>query len=128
MLREIGSCRLFRQARDKRSIDSDRGGHDVEIVRRAPIEVDPQELAVTDPGSESGFQLDLTVLAIGVVEADLDAAVARAERRDQWRTARITATRTATAAVAYWSTSIERSTCWMAGGSIIPAWGICDTV
>jgi len=67
MLREIGSRRLGRQTRDERSIDPDGGGHGVEIVRAAPIEVDPQELAVADRSCETGFQLNLAVLAIGVV-------------------------------------------------------------
>ena len=128
ILREIRSRRLVRQPRDERSIESDRGGHGVEIVRRAPVEVDPEELALADPRRQPRFELDLAVLAIGVVEADLKPALARAGRGDQWRTASRMATTTATNAVAYWSTSIDRSTCWLAGGSITPAWGICDTV
>jgi hypothetical protein len=126
-LRQIGPLRLVRQARDQRSIESDRGGHGVEIVCRAPVEVDPQELPVTDRVGKSGFQLDLAVLAVGVIEASLDPAVACAECGDQWRTASRMATRTATNAVAYWRTSIDRSTSWT-GGSITPAWGIWDTV
>ena len=31
------------------AIEADRGGHGVEIVRRAPVEVDPQELPLADP-------------------------------------------------------------------------------
>jgi hypothetical protein len=85
-------------------------------------------LALADPSGETRPELDLAILSIRVIEADPRSAVALAARRDQWTTASRIATRAAMNAVAYWSTSIDRSTCWLTGGSITPTRGIRDTV
>jgi hypothetical protein len=128
-LRQIRPRGLVRQARNQRGVDPDRGADGLEIAGRPPVQIDPEQLSLADPFGQSRFELDLAVLAIGVIEADMESALARAGRRgDQWRTASSTATTTATNAVAYCSTSIDRSTCWVTGGSIAPGWGIRDTV
>ena len=130
VLGEIGPRRFDRQARHERRFEPDGGADGLEVGgRRPPVQVDPEQLSLADPPGQSRFELDLAVLAIGVIQADLESAVARAGRRgDQWKTASSTATTTATNAVAYCSTSIDRSTCWVTGGSIAPGWGIRDTV
>jgi hypothetical protein len=128
VLGEIGPGRYVHQAGHERRIEPDRVADGLETAGRPALQVDPQQLSLADPIRQSRFELDLAVLAIGVIEADLESAVARGGRcGDQWRTASSTATTTATNAVAYCSTSIDRSPCSETGGSIAPDWGIRDT-
>jgi len=129
VLGQIGPRRFIRESSHERRLQPDSGADGLEVAGRPPVQVDPQQLSVPDPIGQSRFELDLAVLAIGVIQADLESAVARGGRRgDQWRTASSTATTTATNAVAYCNTSIDRSTCSVTGGSIAPDWGIRDTV
>jgi hypothetical protein len=128
VLGEVRPLRLLRQARHQRWLKTHRDGDGRQVAVRPPIEVDPQQLALTDPLGQSRLEFDLAILAVGIVEADLEPAVALAGYGAQWRTASKTTTRTATNAVAYCSTSIDRSTCSPTGGSITPARGIRDSV
>ena len=71
-------------------------------------------------------QLQLAVLAVGVVEADVQAARARARptagMRVQWRIASRATTASARPAVAYWKTSIARSERRPTKGSTTLSW------
>ena len=124
VLRQIGARRVFREALDQTGLETDRGGHRRDVVRRAVLEVDPEKLSFADVLVEARRQLDLTVLSIGVVEADPRPAVASVGDGDQWTTARRIATSPAINATAYWSTSIDRSTSSLVDPSITPTWGI----
>jgi hypothetical protein len=127
VLGKVRTLRLGGEACREPGLETDRGADGLEVSRGTAVEVDPQQLALADPLSQSRLELYLAVKAVGVVEADPKSA-GRAGRGDQWRTASSSATRAATNAVPYWSTSIDRSTCWLAGGSITPAWGIRETL
>jgi hypothetical protein len=118
VLGQIGPCGRVRQALDESGFETDRRPDGVEVVSGPTVQVDPQQLALADPFRQPRRELDLAILAVGIVEADPEPAIALARRGDQWMTASRIATRTATNAVAYWSTSIDRSTCWLTGGSI----------
>ncbi len=128
VLRQVGAGWIRRQALDKAGFETDCGPDRREVVSRPALEVDPQELAIADVLAQAWNQFDLSVLAVRVIEAYPRSAAPLAARRDQWRTASSTATSAAMNAVAYWSTSMDRSTCWLIGGSIAPTWGIRVTV
>jgi len=128
VLRQVGAGWVLRQALDQAGFETDRRPDRREVVGRPALQVDPQELALADVLVQTRRQPDLAVLAVRVIEADPRSADPLAARRDQWRTASSTATSAAMNAVAYWSTSIDRSTCWLIGGSIAPTWGIRVTV
>jgi hypothetical protein len=124
ILRQVRAGRLIGKPLDEMGFQADRGSRRREVVRRAVLEVDPEKLSFADAVVKAGRQLDLPVLSGGVVEADPRPAVALLGDRDQWTTASRIATSPAMAATAYWSTSIERSTCSPVGLSITPTWGI----
>ena len=121
VLREIRSLGLDRKAFCESWLETHRGPNGFEVAGGSPVQVDPQQLALADPARHPRREFDLAVMPIGVIEAGARSAAARAGGGDQWMTARRTATRAATNAVAYWSTSIDRSTCSPTGGSITPA-------
>jgi hypothetical protein len=124
VLRQIGAGRIFREALHQTRFETDRCADRGEVVRRAILEVDPEQLAFADVLAEARRQIDLTVLSVGVIEADARPAVALVGDGDQWTTASRIATSAAMNAVPYWSTSIDRSTCSLVGLSITPPWGI----
>ena len=128
VLRQVGAQWLVRQALDQSGFQVHGGTDRLQVVGRAVVEIDPQQLALADPAGQARPKFDLAILSIRVIEADPRPAVPLDARRDQWTTASSTATRAAMNAVAYWSTSIDRSTCWLICGSIAPTGGIRVTV
>ena len=79
--------------------------HVREVVRRATVEVDPEELVVLEAARHALGQLDLTILPVGVVQARLRAARG-AGRRDQRYAVSRTATMMARIAIPYCKTVI----------------------
>jgi hypothetical protein len=123
VLGQVGAGWVLGEALDQSRFETDGGCRSGEVVCRAALQIDPEELAFTDALAQAGLQLDLAILSICVIEADSRPSLAVGDR-DQWRTARRIATTAATNAVAYCNTSIDRSTGPMAGPSITPPWGI----
>jgi hypothetical protein len=70
-------------------------------VRCAPVEVDPEELALAEALDDVGRQVDRAIVAVRVEE--------ECRRAAQWTRLSRPAARTATMATAYWIASMMRS-------------------
>jgi hypothetical protein len=107
-------------------LHADRRDHPVEVLALPSVDVDPQQLTVADPDGRAVAELQLAVSAVGIVEADMQAARLgvrpTARMRVQWRIASRTTTASAKPAVAYWRTSIARSERLPAEGSTTLSW------
>ena len=104
----LGQVRTFRrrgEAVDQPGLHAGRRGHAREVLRRATVEVDPEELVVLEAAGHALGQLDLTILPVGVVQARLRAARG-AGRRDQRYAVSRTATMMARIAIPYCKTVI----------------------
>ena len=104
----LGQVRAFGrrgEAVDQPGVHAGRRGHAREVLRRATVEVDPEELAVLETAGHALRQLDLAILAVGVVQARLRAARG-AGRGDQRYAVSRTATMMARIAIPYCRTVI----------------------
>ena len=112
---QIGPARRAGEVLDHRGLQPEGFADRGEVLVVSTVEIDPPELAVAEVGDQVLVELDLAILAIGVIEPD-----ARPARGPIDGIQRIAARRTAKtmarAAVPYWRTSMAWSGCALAGG------------
>jgi hypothetical protein len=105
---QVGAIGARCQPAHELAFETERGADGRQVRRLASVEIDPQQLSILDPPDRIGAEIDLVIVAVGVVQPAAQAGPGLV-RGDQWTTARRTATASASNAMPYWKMSIARS-------------------